>query len=111
MIFSSPVFLLCFLPVVVLLYYLPLRRCRSGQNILLLVFSLLFYAWGEKWFVLVMMASMAVDCCNIQLYLPAVNMLAGFVISGIAGDRRFSSSGLLIFVLITLYIILFCFAL
>ena len=61
MIFSSPVFLLCFLPVVVLLYYLPLRRCRSGQNILLLVFSLLFYAWGEKWFVLVMMASIVLN--------------------------------------------------
>lgn len=66
---------------------------------------------GINVLLLVMMASMAVDCCNIQLYLPAVNMLAGFVISGIAGDRRFSSSGLLIFVLITLYIILFCFAL
>ena len=61
MIFSSPVFLLCFLPVVMLLYYLPLRRHRGGQNILLLVFSLLFYAWGEKWFVLVMMGSIVLN--------------------------------------------------
>jgi len=61
MIFSSPVFLLCFLPVVILLYYLPLRRHRGGQNILLLIFSLLFYAWGEKWFVLVMMASIVIN--------------------------------------------------
>jgi len=61
MIFSSPVFLLCFLPVVLLLYYLPLRRHRGGQNILLLIFSLLFYAWGEKWFVLVMMGSIVAN--------------------------------------------------
>lgn len=66
---------------------------------------------GVNVLLLVMMAAMAADCCNIWLYLPAVNMLAGFVISGLAGDRRFSSSGLLIFVLITLYITLFCFAL
>ena len=61
MIFSSPVFLLCFLPVVLLLYYLPLRRHRGGQNIMLLIFSLLFYAWGEKWFVLVMMGSIVLN--------------------------------------------------
>ena len=61
MIFSSPVFLLCFLPVVMLLYYLPLRRHRGGQNILLLIASLLFYAWGEKWFVLVMMGSIVLN--------------------------------------------------
>ena len=61
MVFSSPVFLLCFLPAVLLLYYLPLRRCRPAQNMLLFLASLFFYAWGEKWFVLVMMASIVLN--------------------------------------------------
>ena len=61
MLFSSGVFLLLFLPAVLFLYYLPLRRRRLGQNILLLAASLGFYAWGEKWFVLVMMGSIVLN--------------------------------------------------
>ena len=57
MLFSSSVFLFLFLPVVLLVYYLPLRRWRQGQNVFLLLASLFFYAWGEPWFVLVMIAS------------------------------------------------------
>ncbi|MEG1857145.1 MAG: MBOAT family protein [Pseudoflavonifractor sp.] len=57
MLFSSSVFLFVFLPVVLLCYYLPLRGHRQGQNGLLLVSSLLFYAWGEPWFVMVMIGS------------------------------------------------------
>lgn len=47
MLFSSSVFLFLFLPVVLLVYYLPLRRWRQGQNVFLLLASLGFYAWGE----------------------------------------------------------------
>jgi alginate O-acetyltransferase complex protein AlgI len=54
MLFSSPVFLFLFLPLVVALYYLLPEEWRNG---LLLVFSLFFYAWGEPSFVLVMIAS------------------------------------------------------
>ena len=57
MLFSSSVFLFLFLPVVLLVYYLPLRRWRQGQNVFLLLASLGFYAWGEPWFVLVMLGS------------------------------------------------------
>ena len=57
MLFSSSLFLFLFLPLVLLVYYLPLRRRRQGQNVFLLAASLLFYAWGEPWFVLVMIAS------------------------------------------------------
>ena len=49
MLFSSSVFLFLFLPVVLLVYYLPLRRWRQGQNVFLLLASLGFYAWGEPW--------------------------------------------------------------
>ena len=43
MLFSSSVFLFLFLPVVLLVYYLPLRRWRQGQNVFLLLASLGFY--------------------------------------------------------------------
>ena len=61
MLFSSSLFLFLFLPLVLVIYYLPLRRFRQGQNIFLLLASLFFYAWGEPWFVLVMMASIVVN--------------------------------------------------
>ena len=61
MLFSSSVFLFLFLPGVLIVYYLFLRRWRQAQNIFLLLASLLFYAWGEPWFVLVMMLSIVVN--------------------------------------------------
>lgn len=57
MLFSSSIFLFIFLPIALAVYYLPLRRWRLGQNIWLFLISLLFYAWGEPWFVLVMIGS------------------------------------------------------
>ncbi|AWB45607.1 membrane-bound O-acyltransferase family protein [Paenibacillus sp. CAA11] len=56
MLFSSVVFLFYFLPVVLVLYY-ALRFSLILKNIILLIFSLFFYAWGEPWFVLIMLAS------------------------------------------------------
>ena len=44
MVFSSTIFIFFFLPLVVLTYYLCPRKAR---NLLLLVASYLFYAWGE----------------------------------------------------------------
>ena len=61
MLFSSSIFLFLFLPLVLLIYYLPLGRFRQGQNVFLLLASLGFYAWGEPWFVLVMMGSIVVN--------------------------------------------------
>jgi len=54
MIFSSPVFLFLFLPVVLLAYFAGGRRLRNG---VLLIASLLFYSWGEREVVLVMISS------------------------------------------------------
>ena len=58
MVFSSSVFLFLFLPVVLAGYYLAPVRLR---NSVLLAASLLFYAWGEKGFVLLMLASIALN--------------------------------------------------
>jgi alginate O-acetyltransferase complex protein AlgI len=54
MVFSSTVFLFLFLPITLAVYFLLPRVLR---NTWLLVASLFFYAWGERAFVFVMLAS------------------------------------------------------
>ncbi len=54
MLFSSTVFLYLFLPSVLLIYFVILRKKRGLQNGFLVFASLFFYAWGEPVFVLVM---------------------------------------------------------
>ncbi len=61
MLFASTVFIFAFLPVVLLLYYVPLKPFRTGQNVLLLLASLVFYAWGEPKYVLIMIGSILVN--------------------------------------------------
>ncbi len=59
MVFNSLTFLCIFLPVVLALYYLlPTLRIR---NILLIAVSLLFYAYGEPVYVLLMIASIIIN--------------------------------------------------
>ena len=59
MVFSSPVFLFLFLPLV--LFFTLIFRDRKAQNIVLLLASLLFYAWGETTYVLIMLASILMN--------------------------------------------------
>jgi alginate O-acetyltransferase complex protein AlgI len=61
MIFSSFEFLFFFLPILLPLYFFVFRRSLKWQNILLLVASLLFYAWGEPLFVFAMIACIIVN--------------------------------------------------
>lgn len=56
MLFSSNIFLFYFLPIVLVLYYL-VKNNVPLKNGVLLVASLFFYAWGEPWFVFVMLVS------------------------------------------------------
>ena len=51
MLFSSITFLFLFLPVTVLIYYLVPQKTR---NLVLLIASLFFYAWGEPVYVVLM---------------------------------------------------------
>ena len=53
MVFSSLIFLYAFLPACLLAYIL----CpgKKAKNVCLLVFSLVFYAWGEPKYVLLLM--------------------------------------------------------
>ena len=57
MLFSSLIFLICFLPAVLFGYFVLLRKWRPAQNVFLLLASLVFYAWGEPKFVFVMLCS------------------------------------------------------
>ena len=54
MVFSSLFFLYAFLPLCLLCY--ALCRDLKSRNLCLLIFSLIFYAWGEPKYVLLLMA-------------------------------------------------------
>ena len=56
MVFSSPLFLFFFLPVTLFMVFAVRKEWR---NIVLLVLSLLFYAWGEAELVFLMLASIS----------------------------------------------------
>ncbi len=62
MVFSSTVFLFLFLPAVAVLYYLIPER--HVKNILLMIASILFYAYGEPFVVFLMLISIV---CNYLL--------------------------------------------
>jgi len=85
MLFSEPVFVFLFLPLLFLVYvFVP----RVAKNTVLLLASLLFYAWGEKFFVLVMLGSIAFN------YLTGLLVEAGrprglhklFLVLSVAGN-------------------------
>ncbi len=58
MLFSSNVFLFAFLPVVLLLYFICPRRLR---NPVLLLWSLVFYGWGEPVYLFLMIATILLN--------------------------------------------------
>ncbi|MBQ2695999.1 MAG: MBOAT family protein [Clostridia bacterium] len=74
MVFSSLLFLCIFLPAVLLLYYAS--KNLTYKNIVLVIASLLFYAWGEPFYVLAL------------LFSSLVNYLAAFIIEKHAGTCK-----------------------
>ncbi|QTH43127.1 MBOAT family protein [Cohnella sp. LGH] len=58
MVFSSILFLFCFLPLVLALYFAVPSKYK---NTLLLIFSLIFYAWGEPRYVVLMLLSILLN--------------------------------------------------
>lgn len=61
MVFSSLLFLFCFLPLVLAVYYLLPRSFRNG---FLFFASLFFYAWGEPVYIVIMLVSTVFDYGN-----------------------------------------------
>ncbi len=81
MVFSSLTFLLLFLPLVLPAYYAVPRRCK---NAVLFAFSLLFYAWGEPVYVVLMIFSTALDfTCGrlVEQYRGTLRAKLGLIIS------------------------------
>ncbi len=72
MVFSSTIFLFLFLPLVLTGYYMVPRTLRNAY---LLGASLIFYAWGEGFLVLLMLASVA------------LNYVGGWLIDRCRGQR------------------------
>ena len=65
MVFSSIVFLTRFLPLVLSVYFLvPGCMKNTWRNLVLFVFSLAFYAWGEPVYIWLMLFSTVVDYVN-----------------------------------------------
>lgn len=59
--FSSSLFLFAFLPVVLVLYYIPFMRTKNRRNVLLFLASVVFYAWGEPVYVLLLLFSIVAN--------------------------------------------------
>ena len=70
MVFSSLIFIYLFLPAVVIAYFAARGR---GRNIVLLIFSLLFYAWGEPVCLFLMLFSIAMNYAFGRRIIPNKN--------------------------------------
>ena len=58
MLFSSLTFLFAFFPILTIMYFIVKKR--QVKNIILLLFSLLFYAWGEPKYIILMLLTILV---------------------------------------------------
>ena len=61
MVFSNAIFLLWFMPLTGIIYYLIPNKFIKVKNLWLLGMSLIFYAWGEPVYVLLMIASIVAN--------------------------------------------------
>lgn len=62
--FSSITFLLIFLPTVILTYFVSPKRFR---NIVLLIFSFIFYAWTDLFYLPILIVTILLDYCSGRL--------------------------------------------
>lgn len=127
MVFTNLFFLYLFLPLCLIIYYC-VKRVRA-RNIILLVFSLLFYIWGEPFWILLLLFSAVFNWymgIQISRFLPekfarsltifsvAINilLLAGFkyigILSGLMSESSFPL-GISIFTLQAISYILDCY--
>lgn len=76
MVFSSTVFLFLFLPLLLLIYFSKFVKTNKVRNIILLISSLVFYAYGEPIYIFLMIASIV------------INYLFGLLINKYAGKKK-----------------------
>ncbi len=58
MVFSTPLFLFYYLPIVLFAHYITPLKWRNG---VLLLLNLIFYGWGEPIYILIMFVSIGID--------------------------------------------------
>ncbi len=80
MVFSSLTFMYAFLPIVLITYFLSPKKLK---NIIILISGLIFYAWGEPKYIMIMITSAFVD------------YFAGLIISK-SKDNKVRKSALLV---------------
>ena len=90
MLFSSIVFLFTFLPITLLLYYLVPRKAK---NAVLLIASLIFYAWGEPVYIFLMIISIL------------FNYFSGLDIALKAGKKKACRKSLIFTIVVNLFIL------
>ncbi len=61
MLFSSSIFLFSFLPITLFIYFVFLRNTKKLKNYFLLAMSLIFYAWGEPKFIVMLILSIFIN--------------------------------------------------
>lgn len=61
MLFSSLTFIFYFLPLCLLLYFIIPKKYIKIKNIILLIFSLIFYAWGEPKYIILMLLTITIS--------------------------------------------------
>ncbi len=61
MLFSTTTFIVMFLPITIAIYYVFLKNTKTLKNVFLLIASIIFYAWGEPYFVIVMILSIIIN--------------------------------------------------
>ncbi|MCL2096138.1 MAG: MBOAT family protein [Oscillospiraceae bacterium] len=87
MLFSSLPFLFAFLPLFFMIYFIVKKR--TVRNLVLLIFSLIFYAWGEPVYVFLMLFSILCDyifgyCVSKYIALEDKKTARRFVIASIS---------------------------
>lgn len=64
MVFSSLIFLFRFLPIFLICYFIIPEKYIKVRNLILFIFSLIFYAWGEPVYICLMLFSTIFDYIN-----------------------------------------------
>ena len=81
MVFSSNVFLILFLPVFLICYFVCPRKWR---NIILLLFSIVFYAYGAPTFILLLLGSTIINFFLVKLLYKSENLIHKKLLAGLA---------------------------
>lgn len=92
MVFSSMTFLLVFLPLISMFYFMADKKFK---NLILLVFSLIFYAWGEPKYIILMVLSII------------INYFIGLIIDKYSKDKKVKITTLICAIIINIGLLIY----